>query len=224
MSLAECSMVAHSRGNLRKSLHFLEAPRSHVDSWSAQHHVTAAVRQAGSGLRVICCGHGESKNISADSKEHQQSQCIAEVNVCSPTSILTVAGHITQSLVYCRDYPTSAEDYELLEEAGRGVSATVSGHIAKAASVARQAVLGLSPCHRLAALVSCTQYTPNKTVTCTVLQVWRAHCKPLNEYVAVKLLDLENLNCSLVSAWSSGGSQTACAAQSLCTVSPATKS
>eukprot|EP00891_Asterochloris_glomerata_P007781 jgi/Astpho2/7781/Aster-06073 len=50
-----------------------------------------------------------------------------------------------------KDYPTSAEDYELLEEAGRGVSATV----------------------------------------------WRAHCKPLNEYVAVKLLDLENLNCSL---------------------------
>ena len=25
-----------------------------------------------------------------------------------------------------RDYPVSAEDYELLEEAGRGVSATVS--------------------------------------------------------------------------------------------------
>ncbi|GAB4820270.1 hypothetical protein N2152v2_007316 [Parachlorella kessleri] len=50
-----------------------------------------------------------------------------------------------------REYPTSAEAYELLEECGRGVSATV----------------------------------------------WRALCKPYNEVVAVKLLDLENMNCSL---------------------------
>lgn len=35
------------------------------------------------------------------------------------------------------------------------------------------------------------------------LQVWRALCKPYNEVVAVKLLDLENMNCSLVrsGAW-----------------------
>ena len=50
-------------------------------------------------------------------------------------------------MVCCRDYPTSAEDYELLEEAGRGVSATVSGHIVLAANVVRQAVLGLSSCY-----------------------------------------------------------------------------
>ena len=29
-------------------------------------------------------------------------------------------------------------------------------------------------------------------------QVWRALCIPYNEEVAVKLLDLENVNCSLV--------------------------
>ena len=29
-------------------------------------------------------------------------------------------------------------------------------------------------------------------------QVWRALCLPFNEEVAVKLLDLENVNCSLV--------------------------
>lgn len=50
-----------------------------------------------------------------------------------------------------REYPVSAEEYELLEEAGRGVSATV----------------------------------------------WKARCKATGEDVAVKLLDLENLNCSL---------------------------
>ena len=55
--------------------------------------------------------------------------------MCLPGLILTVAGQITLSMVCCRDYPTSAEDYELLEEAGRGVSATVSRHIVLAANV-----------------------------------------------------------------------------------------
>ncbi|BDA42758.1 probable serine/threonine-protein kinase OSR1 at N-terminal half [Coccomyxa sp. Obi] len=50
-----------------------------------------------------------------------------------------------------KDYPTNANEYKLLEECGRGVSATV----------------------------------------------WRALCIPYNEEVAVKLLDLENVNCSL---------------------------
>ncbi|RMZ54228.1 hypothetical protein APUTEX25_000579 [Auxenochlorella protothecoides] len=49
------------------------------------------------------------------------------------------------------DYPTTADAYDLLEEAGRGVSATV----------------------------------------------WRAYCKVTKDHVAVKLLDLENMNCSL---------------------------
>ena len=31
-------------------------------------------------------------------------------------------------------------------------------------------------------------------------QVWKARCKATGEDVAVKLLDLENLNCSLVGA------------------------
>lgn len=50
-----------------------------------------------------------------------------------------------------RDFPTDADAYELLEDCGRGVSATV----------------------------------------------WRAVCTELNEEVAVKLLDMENMNCSL---------------------------
>ncbi|KAK9817257.1 hypothetical protein WJX72_011944 [[Myrmecia] bisecta] len=50
-----------------------------------------------------------------------------------------------------REYPTSADEYELQEECGRGVSATV----------------------------------------------WRARCKTYDEIVAVKLLDLESVNCSL---------------------------
>lgn len=50
-----------------------------------------------------------------------------------------------------RDYPTTADAYDLVEECGRGVSATV----------------------------------------------YRAICKPYQEEVAVKLLDLENMNCSL---------------------------
>ena len=29
-------------------------------------------------------------------------------------------------------------------------------------------------------------------------QVWKALCKPLNEVVAIKLLDLESVDCSLV--------------------------
>ena len=29
-------------------------------------------------------------------------------------------------------------------------------------------------------------------------QVWRAHCKTYDEVVAIKLLDLESVNCSLV--------------------------
>ncbi|KAK9909926.1 hypothetical protein WJX75_009604 [Coccomyxa subellipsoidea] len=57
-------------------------------------------------------------------------------------------GSLTANL---RDYPTNADAYKLLEECGRGVSATV----------------------------------------------WRALCIPYNEEVAVKLLDLENVNCSL---------------------------
>ncbi|KAI7839495.1 hypothetical protein COHA_006762 [Chlorella ohadii] len=50
-----------------------------------------------------------------------------------------------------REYPTTADAYDLVEECGRGVSATV----------------------------------------------YRAICKPYQEEVAVKLLDLENMNCSL---------------------------
>lgn len=50
-----------------------------------------------------------------------------------------------------REYPPRPDAYELLDECGRGVSATV----------------------------------------------WRAHCKPFDEVVAVKLLDLESVNCSL---------------------------
>lgn len=60
-------------------------------------------------------------------------------------------GSFSSSIVHRRDHPTSADAYELLEECGRGVSATV----------------------------------------------YRALCKPLNEIVAVKLMNLETVNCSL---------------------------
>eukprot|EP00193_Tetraselmis_chui_P015556 CAMPEP_0177779678 /NCGR_PEP_ID=MMETSP0491_2-20121128/16740_1 /TAXON_ID=63592 /ORGANISM="Tetraselmis chuii, Strain PLY429" /LENGTH=661 /DNA_ID=CAMNT_0019299283 /DNA_START=435 /DNA_END=2420 /DNA_ORIENTATION=- len=50
-----------------------------------------------------------------------------------------------------REFPTKADDYELLEECGQGAAG----------------------------------------------KVWRALCKPLNVIVAVKLLDLENMNCNL---------------------------
>lgn len=57
----------------------------------------------------------------------------------------------TAALQGKKEYPTSADQYQLLEECGRGVSATV----------------------------------------------YRALCVPYNEEVAVKKLDLENMNCSL---------------------------
>eukprot|EP01025_Chloroclados_australasicus_P017434 TRINITY_DN18901_c0_g1_i1.p1 TRINITY_DN18901_c0_g1~~TRINITY_DN18901_c0_g1_i1.p1 ORF type:complete len:778 (+),score=135.98 TRINITY_DN18901_c0_g1_i1:129-2336(+) len=50
-----------------------------------------------------------------------------------------------------REYPSDAASYQLLEEAGRGVSA----------------------------------------------HVWKALCKPFNQIVAIKVLDLENVNCRL---------------------------
>jgi hypothetical protein len=60
--------------------------------------------------------------------------------------------------------PTRSEDYELLEEIGQGVSAKAS----------------LPP-----------KSLPPSLVYLVVLQVWRAKCKPLDEVVAIKILDLE---------------------------------
>ncbi len=81
-----------------------------------------------------------------------------------------------------REYPVSADEYELLEEAGRGVSATVRN--LSMLSVLNGPVM-------LAWL--CIQH-----FTMLFCQVWKARCKATGEDVAVKLLDLENLNCSLV--------------------------
>lgn len=78
-----------------------------------------------------------------------------------------------------QSFPTNAESYELLEECGRGVSATV----------------------RLFLLLSCWFHVQGFGLRGQPLsaQVWRARCKTLrDEIVAVKLLDLENVNCSLV--------------------------
>ena len=66
----------------------------------------------------------------------------------------------------------------MLEEAGRGVSATVSKTWAQL------------PTCKLGSLAS--------LLTSPHLQVWKALCKPLNEVVAIKLLDLESVDCSLV--------------------------
>jgi hypothetical protein len=81
-----------------------------------------------------------------------------------------------------REYPVSADEYELLEEAGRGVSATVR-HLSMLCVLSG---LMLSP------------WLYIQLVTMLFCQVWKARCKATGEDVAVKLLDLENLNCSLV--------------------------
>ncbi len=81
-----------------------------------------------------------------------------------------------------REYPVSADEYELLEEAGRGVSATVRQ--LSRLSVLSGLVLSAWLCIQLFTMLFC--------------QVWKARCKATGEDVAVKLLDLENLNCSLV--------------------------
>ena len=62
--------------------------------------------------------------------------------------------------------PTVAEDYELMEEIGQGVSA-------KARAPPRP--VGLAQPHG-------ADFSS---------QVWRAKCKPLDEVVAIKILDLE---------------------------------
>ena len=60
---------------------------------------------------------------------------------------------------------------------------------------ARDCLLGCteSSCFEVGVLLSLA-------LSLEVIQVWRALCIPYNEEVAVKLLDLENVNCSLVSA------------------------
>ena len=78
-----------------------------------------------------------------------------------------------------RDYPSSHQDYEMLEEAGRGVSATVGD--------------------TLLCVAACRIGSPVPSVLDRAhTQVWKALCKPLNEVVAIKLLDLESVDCSLV--------------------------
>jgi hypothetical protein len=87
----------------------------------------------------------------------------------------------------CREYPTTADAYELVEECGRGVSATVSPRRRGAPRAGR-------PCTRQAAGAS----APADHCPPPRQQVWRAICKPHSEEVAVKLMDLENMQCSLV--------------------------
>ena len=102
-----------------------------------------------------------------------------QASFCLSLSLFLIAVPMP-SLV--REYPVSADEYELLEEAGRGVSATVR-HLSMLCVLSG---LMLSP------------WLYIQLVTMLFCQVWKARCKATGEDVAVKLLDLENLNCSLV--------------------------
>ena len=102
-----------------------------------------------------------------------------------------------------REYPTSADAYELLEECGRGVSATVSCRGPPLALSA--ALLGGSHCRARRMVPAGRQRMGSATrgqayIGFFCWQVWRALCKPFDEIVAVKLMDLETVNCSLVTA------------------------
>ena len=76
-----------------------------------------------------------------------------------------------------------------MEECGRGVSATV-----RAAQCPMRVMLikllGRQP-------VSAPAWRRN-SLEIRVVQVWRARCKQTSEIVAIKVMDLENVNCSLV--------------------------
>ena len=89
----------------------------------------------------------------------------------------------------CREYSPRPEAYELLEECGRGVSATV-GPITAALEPVQSGTVGIS---------GDTFASTARADELSVWQVWRARCKTFDEVVAIKLLDLENVNCSLVS-------------------------
>ena len=110
---------------------------------------------------------------------------------------------------FSRDYPTNADEYELLEECGRGVSATVRERErergggggggermaprrrcpSRQAGAARYVFLRQRGAPR-------AQTAPPPPSSRTN-QVYRARLKADDEVVAVKLLDLESLNCSL---------------------------
>ena len=48
---------------------------------------------------------------------------------------------------------------------------------------------------------SCSDRSDTKGKAVGAAQVHKALCKPLSEVVAIKLLDLENVDCSLVRSW-----------------------
>ena len=94
----------------------------------------------------------------------------------------------------CREWPTDADQYELMEECGRGVSATVCWTALCCVLMHKERV-GARACSRTATIRIISVPAAR---TCCGSQVWRARCKVTGEIVAIKVMDLENVNCSLV--------------------------
>jgi len=98
-----------------------------------------------------------------------------------------------------REYPAEASSYELLEDCGRGVSATVNyfmivvepiGGTRRHAQPLTGPFVPQSQTRRL--------LNAAPPFWCQHTQVHRAICKPMNEEVAVKKMNLESINCNLV--------------------------
>lgn len=126
-----------------------------------------------------------------------------------------------------REYPADASQYELLDDCGRGVSATVrrawprqgvacgQRHARAAGGTQQRAPAGAARrgARTAARRRRCrTQRTHTHALPAAPRppQVHRALCKPLNEIVAVKKLNLESINCNLVSAAAGGAAAVSC--------------
>ena len=91
-----------------------------------------------------------------------------------------------------RDYPNDPDDYELLEELGKGASATV-----RTRSVYRvQSRCRCRLCRRCHVMSSC--FTVVQTSGSAKTQVYLAYSRTHNAEVALKIVNLDEASCNLV--------------------------
>ena len=117
----------------------------------------------------------------------RQLRCCIGVLACA-SGLTSGPAHTTTALAVpcCREYPTTADAYDLVEECGRGVSATVSRSLAWCSQ--RHTLVGCSTClpaaGRAAMLPRCL-LSPSITarIVMSLWQVYRAICKPFQEEV-----------------------------------------